>query len=631
MKKLLFAFLLFASPCMAQTTYPAAGCSQAQVAAAIATEQASKVDGDIITIPAGTCTWTGTQQITQNFTNSVTIQGAGALSSTAGGSSTTGSDSTVLIDNVNNSANNLLFQLTGVAGKTIRVTGIAFESNSGSFVSNQPFLTVNGPFNGTSFLTLRVDHCHFVLVKNGSGQVWSYGLAVFNYVIGVADHNYWDSSALGSSILTNDLFLNNGIGWNSVNDPNGTADSSWADGDHFGTQFFFYLEDSRFVNNDVGDCHGGGRYVLRYSTIVTDANEGQLFNHGTAVERPRGCRATEVYHVTVTHSVTSQSPLYDNNSGPALVWGNTGTNAKSFTDLGQVRINNDVYQQSGGTVAATWGANTNWGYSGPTPIATGTASVSANSTAVTGSGFSTSWPAGSMFILKGASCTSGATGYTGQGSCRIASVTNSTTLTLQGNSTLAVVSGAYEVGSPWDGNVGSAGTVTGYPSLDGPARGGGDLLNGATFSAGILDTVTGTQTFPSEPLDPLYTWDNTVVSGISNITTSSSPFTDNRDYYQQCGTPGESCGGGFNGTVGIGQGLLSARPVTCTAGSGGNTPGVGYWGTDTNTLYVCNPTNTWTTYYTPYTYPNPLTGASSNPVGTQINGKIQISGKVQIQ
>src|SRR6185436_20009694 len=55
-----------------------------------------------------------------------------------------------------------------------------------------------------------------------------------------------------------------------------------------------------------------------------------------------------------------------------------------------------------------------------------------------------------------------------------------------------------------------------------------------------------------------------------------------------------------------GQGSLSAGPATCTAGPSGSTPGVGYWATDTNTLYVCNPTNVWTAYYTPYIYPFPL-------------------------
>jgi len=79
----------------------------------------------------------------------------------------------------------------------------------------------------------------------------------------------------------------------------------------------------------------------------------------------------------------------------------------------------------------------------------------------------------------------------------------------------------------------------------------------------------------------------------------------NVDYYQSIG--------GFNGTAGIGNGLLSARPTTCTAGPGGNTAGVGYWATDQTKLYVCTATNTWTSYYTPYTYPHPLTQGTVTP------------------
>jgi hypothetical protein len=55
----------------------------------------------------------------------------------------------------------------------------------------------------------------------------------------------------------------------------------------------------------------------------------------------------------------------------------------------------------------------------------------------------------------------------------------------------------------------------------------------------------------------------------------------------------------FNGSTGVGVGPLSARPGTCTTG-------VGYWATDTNTLYRATAPNTWSVYYTPYTYPHPL-------------------------
>ena len=181
----------------------------------------------------------------------------------------------------------------------------------------------------------------------------------------------------------------------------------------------------------------------------------------------------------------------------------------------------------------------------------------------------------------------------------------------------------YPYGSPssgWGNCTGAAGTVwdgTGgaghYPGLDQPGRGMGDLLSGATISA-TVNTRTGTQIWPQQALSPVYVWANTYTPGgfgTNSIVQPSAPaalVTANRDYYVQFGTYGES--GSFNGSKGVGQGLLSSRP------SSGLTVGVGYWATDTQTLYVATDSTTWATYYTPYTYPHPLQGGSSPPVGT---------------
>ena len=83
----------------------------------------------------------------------------------------------------------------------------------------------------------------------------------------------------------------------------------------------------------------------------------------------------------------------------------------------------------------------------------------------------------------------------------------------------------------------------------------------------------------------------------------------------------------FNGTSGVGCGTLASRPSTCTQG-------VGYWATNqsctnltgmvgakpttpiSGTLYKCTTTDTWTAFFTPLTYPHPLTTGGGGGGGT---------------
>lgn len=50
-------------------------------------------------------------------------------------------------------------------------------------------------------------------------------------------------------------------------------------------------------------------------------------------------------------------------------------------------------------------------------------------------------------------------------------------------------------------------------------------------------------------------------------------------------------------------GLAANRPGTCTAN---NTSAAYYGSTDTNVIYKCTATNTWTVFFQPYPYPHPL-------------------------
>ena len=159
--------------------------------------------------------------------------------------------------------------------------------------------------------------------------------------------------------------------------------------------------------------------------------------------------------------------------------------------------------------------------------------------------------------------------------------------------------------SVWDGNM----DATGYPCLNQLGRGKGDLLRNPFPTA--ANSVTGTGAWPKETLEPIYVWGNTY-NPLPNESTSAlwgtyrqekGVIVENRDYYLQLPNYKEPTAV-FNGSAGVGQGVLSQRPATCT-------PLVAYWATDTNTLYQCSAKDTWTVYYTPYTYPHPLQGKSS--------------------
>jgi hypothetical protein len=153
--------------------------------------------------------------------------------------------------------------------------------------------------------------------------------------------------------------------------------------------------------------------------------------------------------------------------------------------------------------------------------------------------------------------------------------------------------------STWDGNE----DATGYPCRDQIGR-GPDNPQWDHISPGIY----------TQPLVPVYAWENRRQSNnalvpFRVISSSQDHIQENRDFYNQTTT--------FDGTSGVGVGILAARPSTCT-------PGVAYWATDQGSwnktlggeqgvLYKCISKNTWEKYYEPYTYPHPLRQAE--PIG----------------
>lgn len=539
------------------------------------------------TTPADTITITANLSATSPLTWSVPadarLLGQGNLSVIGGG------DVTTITDNYPGS--NFLLTLDLSNTGYFRMAGITLAGGPASNVLNHHewVIALSGPGSA------RIDHMHFNMQSFDFTNGQFSPLYIGDRVYGVMDHSILDVKGLSG------IYIFNGGGGDNGN-------TAWAADTAFGGPDFWFNENNTWngniagVGSRVSDCFSAGRVVNRYNTLgYTAGPEVHATGHAG---NDRGCRAEETYknHFVRLPGQTSVAyEIHDASSGPAIIWGNvadTNTLKNGYT-LFVTRTTDSTYGQNPPPDA--------WGYCGP-GYHTGTATVSGTTVTATSGTFSTSWQAGLMIFVNGTAF-------------HIASVTNTTHLELTAS---GATNGAWITGSPWDGN---SNDTNGYPCLDQPGRGKGDLLTGDFPNK--VNSTSGMKAWPNQALEPVYVVADTFTpaSGEGGATYNLVTQTVvDRDIYEQASGPNTNSLTPFDGTTGTGWGTRAHRPANCTtgvmylsvdqgswnatnAGMALTVDGVNYYN---GVFDKCTSTNVWNSgndsvpFYTPYTYPHPF-------------------------
>lgn len=565
-------------------THPAATCNTTDVQAAINLS----VDGDTVTIPAGSCNWTSGVTVSSK---GISILGAGTPNSTPStfGASSSCSTGTVLTIN-----SGVAFRLTPSQGNsTSRVSCLKLVAG-GSAIALQAL----GSCTSGGCPSIRVDNITFTNWQNVTHPGNSYGITSTGDVFGVYDHNTITGTAASYLHLvefSHASYLGTGL----------YGDYAWNQPENYGTANFLFIENNIFTSAGTSENEGsaggltrqgGGRIVARFNQYtVSDSINFALGWHGTETGgRPRSTRAFEFYDNTYT--CTNGSTCGDvvaSRGGTGHIWGNSVIkNSASLNNFYTMQ----TYRAFGNP--GTWGA------------CDGSIAYDTNDGVVYYSGTITGYSGGVVNFGGSPGWTTNQWSPTGA-PYSMHDITQSTGGEIRSNTsnTLTVNSGGGGPGT-WTPHVGDAIQILRATNCMDQAggRGAGILYSGdpASPSASSAEVPSAGYIFLNQ-----FTGGGPVFSLAGSSTLRVIP---GRDYYvetlnQNAQTSPTSPFDGTN-TIGVGHGILAFRPSNCTTG-------VGYWATDQGNwnqsgsggqgqLYTCIATNTWSLYYTPYTYPHPL-------------------------
>ncbi len=488
-----------------------------------------------------------------------TLIGQGDLNVTGGDDITTITDDSA----VDNPVLDIILNPSG----TFRLAGITVQGGTGG-TKSAGVVSLRGAgairidhfrWNGTTYTTASPKQVNKALLIGGPNFGVYTGSGQNIGTTGVIDHNIFDLYE------TQAIYIQNGAGASFA------GNESWAEDTDFGSGSarYLFIENNVFngrnlsVGSRATDSYSGSRLVFRFNALYnTSGPEVHATGHSGD---DRGLRATETYLNTfnlLTGQVNPTFDMADASSGTMLIWGNTveAESMKNGLVFNVTRKSDATYcQRPVGTVGTELG----WGYAG---------------TAFTGN-YSSGAP----------------------------------------NNPPCLGTSASGLGSAWDGNTDA---TTGYPAIDQPGRGKGDLLT-SLFPSKVNSALSNTIAYPRQALEPIYEWMNVMTPatgslGSRYLNNSSGRVVADRDYYAQASGIQTTSSSPFNGTTGTGWGTRANRPATCTAGVAYFATDQGSWNTSGSggqgVLDLCETINNWTdAWYTPYDFPYPGTATGPTP------------------
>ncbi len=524
--------------------------------------------GGTVNISAGSASWNASPAVTVSA-KKVTIIGATTCTGTGDpGGGTSGVVSCTDNTNITLTACGAM-ALTGSASNFVDVSGITFIDNVQCF-GNPGVVNMLGTHGQQSF---RFHHNHI----KGSASQETVGMSVQNGY-GLVDHNYFQD--IGGNLIP----------LNTFGDMASNGYQNWTDPSQIGTNNAIYIEQNYYtiaVTNNEGfiDCYFGAKNVVRFNTINGTEIGGC---HGTDTHS-RSPVYWEEYGNHITNN-TGNGPyeMGHERGGTSLVW-REHVDGSTFWSKWTLAYNR-LTQQVGAEIS-NWGAaapGLNW-----TPTAINSTDNTLNAPAfISSHAYNTHdvFTSGGTNWEVSSNCTSGSAPSAAQGS-----------FTTTGSCTVQNVAGVTTA-SPAPGV--SAGFDPANPDTQGTT---------SAFTR-FFDANGGVYPYRDQPCVghnqvnmPCYEWLNSVPGSLVPLfhTDGAVSVVANRDYYDYTGSTSV--------TNGVGAGALASRPASCVTGVAYFATDQGSWNTSSNgsgngVLYKCTSTNTWTSYYTPYTYPF-VTGA----------------------